>query len=102
MVHVFVDERRAELFVSLEANLELIARRRLSYTPSSLYGTLLATIPHGIIDQVGALLLVIRVDEPRSPEKLGISEDSRELGIGIRRITLKCDAGCPIADVTAG
>ena len=46
------------------------------------------TIPPGLVDERGVLRLKLEVDQPRSPRQLGVADDDRILGFGMRALTI--------------
>lgn len=46
------------------------------------------TIPTAVLNEKGILRLIFRIRNPVSPKALGISNDSRQLGIGIHQILI--------------
>jgi hypothetical protein len=47
-----------------------------------------AEIPGSILEEDGKLDVVLQIEEPRSPEELGLSSDTRKLGLLVRSLLL--------------
>jgi hypothetical protein len=72
--------------LTLLANGEVVAERVLR---SASWQTVTAVIPAATIGTRGALALLLRVRNPRSPRSAGAGTDPRPLGVGVARIALR-------------
>jgi hypothetical protein len=75
---------------ALEVSCLADGQRLLSWTcdPATWRGVQRIAIPSNLVGSNGILNLEFTISEPRSPEELGISSDSRKLGIGIESLWL--------------
>jgi glycosyl transferase family 4 len=92
VVHPFVPDKKRELSVGVTVNGLLLDTWHFRGPDSIAPRTRRLRIPKEIVGEDGAIWLAFAIKDTRSPKQLGLSEDSRLLGLGLRGLTLRaCD-----------
>jgi hypothetical protein len=92
VVHPFVPDRRRELSVAITVNGLPLDTWRFRGPETIEPRTRHLRIPKDVVGEDGAIWLAFAVNKAQSPKQLGLSADSRLLGLGLRGLTLRaCD-----------
>jgi hypothetical protein len=81
--HAFVAQRHPEVTVTVAVSGETLAVWR--FTREAWTQTLLLEVPRHLVSPIG-LLLSFQIATPESPRRLGLHDDGRLLGLGLRSI----------------
>jgi len=89
VLHPFVPDGNREMSVAVSVNGLLLETWRFSGPDTIEPRTCRLHIPKEIVGEDGAIWLGFAVRNARSPKQLGLSEDVRMLGLGLRGVTLR-------------
>ena len=89
VVHPFVPDKKREISVAVTVNGLLLDTWRFRGPDSIEPRTRHLRIPKEIVGDDGAIWLAFAIQNARSPRQLGLSEDTRSLGLGLRGVTLR-------------
>lgn len=88
IVHPFVPDRNRKISVAVTVNGLLLDTWRFRGPDTIEPRTCHLRIPREVVGEDGAIWLAFAIQNARSPRQLGLSEDSRSLGLGLRAVTL--------------
>jgi hypothetical protein len=84
-VHAFVNERHPNLDVAVSVNRQPVAR--WNFTEEDVDGVRHAFIPADVVGTHSILHVEFAMSQPARPASLGLSNDTRLLGIGVRELS---------------
>lgn len=89
VVHPFVPDKKREISVAITVNGLLLDTWRFQGPDTIEPRTRHVRIPKEVVGEDGAIWLAFALVNARSPRQLGLSDDSRLLGLGLRGLTLR-------------
>ena len=92
VLHPFVPDKKREISVAVTVNGLLVDTWRFRGPDTIEPRTQRLRIPKSVVGADGAIWLAFGISDTRSPKQLGLSDDGRSLGLGLRGVTLRVRA----------
>lgn len=89
VLHPFVPDKKREMSVAVTVNGLLLDTWRFRGPDTIEPRTRHLRIPRDVVGEDGAIWLAFAIKNARSPKQLGLSDDVRSLGLGLRGVTLR-------------
>ena len=89
ILHPFVPDKNRKISVAVTVNGLLLDTWRFRGPDTIEPRMCHLRIPKEVVGEDGAIWLAFAIQDARSPRQLGLSEDSRSLGLGLRGVTLR-------------